>query len=146
MSSHLPPPPTLVPSLYLVRVDALDAALIELGITSVSANALLEAVKQQEDRKHNEVNESASKRRRALLNREPFLESHHYQAVTFPSVVSRPPDKSLETVPPYKSTFVANPKPSEALDEVAKERRRRLRKLAKDSFPDGKFPEPYTAT
>jgi hypothetical protein len=110
------------------HVDSLAAALSELGITSVSAIELLEAVKQQENRKQREWPRSTC---------EHFLESRHYPAVTFNSIV---PDQGvpvgLSCTPRFHAT-------SEPLDEVAKERRRRLRKLALDAFPDGKIPEPY---
>jgi hypothetical protein len=44
------------------------------------------------------------------------------------------------------STFVPKPAKPANVDPLAKERRRRLLELTKESFPDGKVPDPFTLT
>ena len=41
------------------------------------------------------------------------------------------------------SNFVPKPTEPAPVDPLAKERRRRLLELTKQSFPDGKVPDPY---
>jgi hypothetical protein len=42
------------------------------------------------------------------------------------------------------SKFIPNPTTPTNVDPLVKERRRRLVELTKDSFPDGKVPDPFT--
>ena len=44
------------------------------------------------------------------------------------------------------SKFIAKPTEPAHVDPLAKERRRRLLELTKQSFPDGKVPDPFSLT
>ena len=44
------------------------------------------------------------------------------------------------------SKFIANPTKPAHVDPLAKERRRRLLELTKQSLPDGKVPDPFSLT
>jgi hypothetical protein len=68
VSSDLSPPP---PSVCVVDVDTLAAALEKLGVTTVSALAVLEAVNEEMARKWQKTSTESSDQRRnlALLNR-----------------------------------------------------------------------------
>ncbi|KAL6300365.1 hypothetical protein BKA93DRAFT_740662 [Sparassis latifolia] len=57
-----------------------------------------------------------------------------------------PPEQSSGLQFTTTSKFIADPpKPAKA-DPLAKERRRRLLDLTKQTFPDGKVPDPFTLT
>ena len=44
------------------------------------------------------------------------------------------------------SKFVAKPTTPAYVDPLSKERRRRLRELTEQAFPDGKVPDPFSLT
>ena len=58
---------------------------------------------------------------------------------------SRPDDTTLGSVPPYKFVFVENRINPVSSDPKSEERRRRLRVLAQETFPDGKMPDLYAS-
>ena len=116
------------PSLGVVRIDALSAALEKLGL-KVHIDAVLDAINQIEEERSTNAPSAAAKRA-ALVKLIQEMPSE-----------SPPSGKSTLS---YTSTFV--PKSSPSVDPKSKERRDRLRAMTKEAFPPGKpLPDPYTS-
>jgi len=114
------------PSLAVIRVDALETTLTKLNITQITAAQLLDAVKKEEKISSPPQAPSGRERTKALLIH-----------------VKNTPSGQYMQMPPYKSTFTMEPVNDRS--NVDKERRSRLRDLAKKDFPGGKIPDPYTS-
>jgi hypothetical protein len=115
------------PSLGVVRIDALSAALEKLGL-NVQIDAILDAVKQsEEERDTKSAAPSVAAKRAALVKLSQEM----------------PPPSGRSTLS-YTSTFV--PKSPPSLDPKSKERRKRLKAMTEEAFPPGKpLPDPYTS-
>ena len=114
------------PSLGVVRIDALSAALEKLAL-KVQIDAVLDAIKQLEEERGTNPAPSAATKRAALVKLSQEIPS--------------PNGKSTLS---YTSTFV--PKSSPSVDPKSKERRKRLRAMTKEAFPSEKPPpDPYTS-
>jgi len=114
------PPATISnpPSLGVIRIDALSAALSKLGLKG-QIDAVIDAVKRPAP--------SAVAQRAGLVKLSQEM-----------------PSPSGRSTLSYTSTFV--PKSSSSIDPKSKERRKRLRAMTKEAFPPGKpLPDPYTS-
>ncbi|KIY52808.1 hypothetical protein FISHEDRAFT_55773 [Fistulina hepatica ATCC 64428] len=88
MPTSLSPPPVPPSELAVaLHVDALDAALLKLGITNVSATTLLDTAKQKSVSKQ-KLPHTTAERCKGLVK-----------------LASLPDDTTLGSVPPYKSVF-----------------------------------------
>ena len=114
------------PSLGVVRIDALSAALEKLAL-KVQIDAVLDAIKQLEEERGTIPAPSAAAKCAALVKLSQEMPSPNGKSTLL-----------------YTSIFV--PKSSPSVDPKSKERRERLRAMTKEAFPPGKPPpDPYTS-
>ncbi|THH04041.1 hypothetical protein EW146_g10281 [Bondarzewia mesenterica] len=141
MATNIPPPP---PSLGVVHVDTLAAALAKLGIR-VPAAKVLEAINDEEAKRRTQAASGAPKRA-AMLEREfavaLFLDQDSNLLTASASVISEAPKiPSGPSSITYTSTFIARLPTPTTVDLQSKARRRRLVAMAKDTFS---APQPST--
>ncbi|KAF8200028.1 hypothetical protein K438DRAFT_1759059 [Mycena galopus ATCC 62051] len=120
------PSPPLADSLQVVQISSLAAALAKLNI-GIPVEDVIEAVRREDEAKRATLSAQATQRRAALSK----LALHPTKQST-----------GLDTT--TVSKFIPKPTTPTNVDPLAKERRRRLVELTKDSFPDGKVPDPFT--
>ncbi|KAJ6468936.1 hypothetical protein C8R45DRAFT_436075 [Mycena sanguinolenta] len=114
------PSPPLADSLQVVQISSLAAALAKLN-TGVPFEDVIEAIHREDEAKRATLSAQATQRRAALS-----------KLALYPTKPSA--GLHMTTV----SKFIPKPTTSTNVDPLAKERRRRLVELTKDSFPDGK--------
>ncbi|KAJ7654308.1 hypothetical protein B0H17DRAFT_1146804 [Mycena rosella] len=120
------PSPPLADSLQVVQISSLAAALAKLNI-EIPVEDVVKAVHREDEAKRATSSAQATQRRAALS-----------KLALYPTKQST--GLHMTTV----SKFIPKPTTPTNVDPLAKERRRRLVELTKDSFPDGKVPDPFT--
>ncbi|KAJ7749336.1 hypothetical protein DFH07DRAFT_775491 [Mycena maculata] len=120
------PSPPLADSLQVVQISSLAAALVKLNI-GIPIEDVIKAVHREDEAKRATLSALATQRRAALST----LALHSTKQST---------GLHMTTV----SMFIPKPTTPTNVDPLAKERRRRLVQLTKDSYPDGKVPDPFT--
>ncbi|KAJ7433639.1 hypothetical protein B0H11DRAFT_2259254 [Mycena galericulata] len=117
-----PPSPPLADSLQVVQISSLAAALVKLNI-GIPIEDVIQAIHREDEAKRATLSAQAThRRRRAALSK---LALHPTEQST-----------GLHMTTPI-SKFIPKPTTPTNADPLAKERRRRLVQLTKDSFPDG---------
>ncbi|KAF7328842.1 hypothetical protein MVEN_02513600 [Mycena venus] len=114
------PSPPLADSLQVIQISSLAAALAKLNI-GIPVEDVIKAVHREDEAKRATLSAQATQHRAAALSKSIYRPSydHSFQVYTKPTTPTN-------------------------VDPLAKERRRRLVELTKDSFPDGKVPYPFT--
>jgi hypothetical protein len=145
----LPPPAA---GLQVVSIDSLEAALAKMDI-KVSVKDILPVIREVEEAKRAQPVAQAANRRATLSNRKSPATAARllpFSLLSFnPSnmlVALHPPEQSSGLRFTTTSHFVRHPPRPEMADPLAKERRRRLLELTKQTFPDGGVPDPFTLT
>ncbi|KAJ7047055.1 hypothetical protein C8F04DRAFT_1248089 [Mycena alexandri] len=110
----------------VVQISSLAAALAKLNI-GIPVEDVIKAVHREDEAKRATLSAQATQRRAALS-----------KLALYPTKQST--GLHMTTV----SKFILKPTTPTNVDPLAKERRRRLVELTKDSFPDGKVPDPFT--
>ncbi|KAF8886879.1 hypothetical protein CPB84DRAFT_1535611 [Gymnopilus junonius] len=123
----LSPPPT-ADTLQVVHVSSLAAALAKLNI-NISIEDLLKVIHDEDEARRVKLTTEASQRRAALS-----------------MLALQPTEATAGLKFTTVSKFIPKPTKPTNVDPLAKERRRRLLELTKQSFPDGKVPDPFTST
>jgi len=120
-----PPPPLPVDSLQVVRIDSLAAALAKLNI-KIPIEDLLKVIHDEDEVKRVKVAPETTQRRAALSE-----------------LALQPAEATAGLKFTTVSKFVPKPTKPVHVDPLAKERRRRLLELTKQTFPDDKVPDPF---
>jgi len=110
----------------VVSIDSLEAALAKMDIKA-SVEDILLVIREVEEAKRAKLIAQATNRRATLSN-----------------LALHPPEQSSGLQFTTTSDFVRHPPRPEKADPLAKERRRRLLELTKQTFPDGAVPDPFT--
>lgn len=141
-------PPPQAPDndgLQVVSIDSLTAALEKLNV-NVPVKDMVSAIREVDQAKRAKLANEATERRAALSTRKLLATTARPFPFNQPNILvalhpSEPsPGLQFETT----SHFVPHPpKPAKA-DPLAKQRRRRLLELTKQTFPTGKLPDPFT--
>ncbi|KAJ7764601.1 hypothetical protein DFH07DRAFT_956058 [Mycena maculata] len=120
------PSPPLADSLQVVQISSLAAALVKLNI-GIPVEDVIKAVHREDEAKRATLSAQATQRRAALSK-----------------LALHPTEQSTGLHMTTVSIFIPKPTTPTNVDPLAKERRRRLVQLTKDSYPDGKVPDPFT--
>ncbi|KZP19728.1 hypothetical protein FIBSPDRAFT_557916 [Athelia psychrophila] len=113
---------------------------------------LLKLIYEEDEAKRIKLAAAAPQRRTALSNRKsPLTQPIRSRRLSINDAVRclvalRPPEQTAGLQFTTISRSIPDPPKPANVDPLAKERRRRLRELSEQTFPDGNVPEPFSLT